>query len=352
MSNEKVHQRFSFSAADERRPAEVAVIAEVGVNHDGEVGIAERLIEAAAQAGADAVKFQYFHPERLLSDQAELAGYQRGKAASQRELLEKLALPLDTLAGLVEAVHACGLWAVVTPFSLDDPGELAALGLDAVKSASPDAVNTPLLHACSALGLPMLISTGTCGLDELDPAATLLGGHQQGGALLHCVSSYPTPMDQAQLGGIAALSDRFNLPVGYSDHTPALHTGGLAVAAGAVVIEKHLTHDRAAKGPDHAASLDPEGFTGYVRNVREAQAALGTRSKTISDIERDVRRVSRQSVCVVRDLSAGHVLTREDLTVKRPGTGVAAKELASIVGRRLSQDVMSNTMLHHEHLAL
>jgi N-acetylneuraminate synthase/N,N'-diacetyllegionaminate synthase len=336
-----------FSSADAGSPARVAVIAEIGVNHDGDVGVAQRLIGAAADAGADAVKFQYFHPDRLLSAQAELAGYQAGQANSQRELLTKLALPIDVLGGLVERARGCGLAAVVTPFSLEDPAELAGLGLSAIKTASPDAVNGPLLEACAVLGLPMLISTGTCGLEELGPAAELLRGHDAGGAFLHCVSSYPTPMEEAGLGGVAAMRAALGLEVGYSDHTRGLATGALAVAGGAVVIEKHLTHDRSAKGPDHAVSLDPGQLKQYVANVREAQSAMGRVVKQVSEVERDVRRVSRQSVCAVRDLPAGHVLVEGDLTVKRPGTGVPASELPALIGKRLLKPVAANHLLQN-----
>lgn len=335
----------AFRSADGERLARVCVIAEIGVNHDGDVAVARRLVDAAARVGADAVKFQYFQPDRLLSAQAELAGYQAGQAASQRALLSRLALSIDELSGLVSHAKALGIGAVVTPFSLTDPAELSELGLDAVKTASPDAVNTPLLMACAALGLPMLISTGTCSLSELEPAAGLLRGHDAGGAMLHCVSSYPTPMDAAQLGGVRAMGEALNLPIGYSDHTPGLQTGALAVMAGAVVIEKHLTHDRNAAGPDHAASLDPPQMKRYVANIRQAQAALGTVSKDVGDVERDVRRVSRQSVCVVRDLPAGHALTAADLTLKRPGTGLPPSMMSAMIGRRLSKSMQGNTLL-------
>ncbi|MFK7790141.1 MAG: N-acetylneuraminate synthase family protein [Phycisphaeraceae bacterium] len=336
---------LAFSAADNRQQARVSVVAEIGVNHDGDAALGRLLIDSAAAAGVDAVKFQYFHPDRLLSNQAELAGYQQGQAANQRELLGKLAMPIDVLAGLVSHAKVCGLAAVVTPFSLADPAELADLGLDAIKTASPDAVNGPLLEACAAMGLPMLISTGTCSLDELEPAAALLRGHDAGGAMLHCVSSYPTPMGRAQLGGILAMRGALGLPIGYSDHTRGLQTGALAVMAGAVVIEKHLTHDRTAKGPDHAASLDGEQMKQYVANIREAQSAMGLVLKDVSEVERDVRRVSRQSVCVVSDLPAGHVLTDRDLTVKRPGTGLPASTLASLVGKSLAKAVKANDLL-------
>ncbi|MGB0767362.1 MAG: N-acetylneuraminate synthase family protein [Phycisphaeraceae bacterium] len=333
---------------DKHQRLVVAVVAEIGVNHDGDAGVAKRLIDAAAAAGADAVKFQYFRPERLLSNQAVLAGYQAGQATSQRELLAGLALSLEAVGALCEHARDCGLSGVVTPFSLPDPAELKGLvgsGLSAVKTASPDAVNTPLLEAVAGMDLPMLISTGTCGLDELGLAAGVLRGHEAGGALLHCVSSYPTPMDAAQLGGIGAMGSALALPIGYSDHTTGVETGAWAVMAGAVVIEKHLTHDRAAAGPDHAASLDPEQMKRYVAHVRDAQAALGLRTKQVGAIERDVRRVSRQSICVVRDLPAGHVLTADDLTIKRPGTGIAASEYAAVIGLALGRAVRANDLL-------
>lgn len=322
------------------------MVAEIGVNHDGDPAQARRLIDFAAEAGADAVKFQYFRPDRLLSNQAELAGYQKGGAASQRELLARLTLSIETLGVLVEHAQGAGLSAVVTPFSPEDPGELAWLGLDAIKTASPDAVNVPLLDAVAALGLPMLVSTGTCSLDELGEVAGRLAGHVAGGCLLHCVSSYPTPIDQAGLFGIDALHGAFGISVGYSDHTPGEQTGALAVAAGAVLLEKHLTHDREASGPDHGASLDPAQFSRYVARVREACAMLGPRVKDVASIEADVRRVSRQSVCAVRDLGAGHVLTSADLTVKRPGTGVPAAELARTVGRVLLREVGAGDLLY------
>lgn len=339
-------------AADQ--PARAAVIAEIGVNHDGDASVAGRLIDAAAQAGADAVKFQYFRPERLLSKQAELAGYQAGSADSQHELLSKLTLSLEVLGELVAYARRRGLGAVVTPFSPDDPAELAGLvgrGLVALKTASPDAVNPVLLRSCAAVGLPLLISTGTCAMDELAFAGQLLLNHQPGGALLHCVSSYPTPMHAAQLGGIAGLREHFGVAVGYSDHTAGLHTGALALAAGAIVLEKHLTHDRLAQGPDHAASLDPAGFKAYVQQVREAEAAMGVKAKQVGELEQDVRRVSRQSVCAARDLQAGCVLSAEDLTVKRPGTGIAAADYDRVLGRELARAVAANTLLSWDDLA-
>lgn len=332
-----------FAPADATCAPRVMVIAEVGVNHDGDPSRADELLRAAADAGADAVKFQLFRPDRLLSAEALLAVYQDGQADDAHALLAALTLPSDAMQKLRATARQLGLRFIVTPFSLGDVGDLAALDVDAVKIASPDAVNTPLLTAAAERRKPLLVSTGTCELDELDAAAHI--AHATNGALLQCVSAYPTPDPAAALGGMNALRERFpRVAVGYSDHTASLDTGALAVAAGAVVLEKHLTHNRAAPGPDHAASLEPRGFAAYVAAVRRASAMLGPIRKICTPLERDVQHVSRQSLCAARDLPVGHVLTRDDLVIKRPGTGLPAAQLQAVLGQRLSRPVK------HDHL--
>jgi len=340
-----------FAEATGEAPPRVGVIAELGVNHDGEAAVAERLVEAAADAGADAVKVQLFDPDRLLSNQARLASYQQGAAEDPGALLSRLALGVEQLRPIAAHARQRGLGFLVTPFSLPDVDDLRALDADAVKIASPDAVNQPLLEACATLGKPLLISTGTCTLEELTPAAMLLRDHAPGGALLQCVSSYPTPRREAALGAIRVLRESFGLPIGYSDHTPELDTGALAVAAGAVVLEKHLTHDKAASGPDHAASITADELRHYIRGAREAAAMLGPASKRVLPIEADVAKVSRQSLCLTRDLPAGHALTRDDLTIKRPGTGLPAARISATLGRRLARDVHANDLLMPDDLA-
>ncbi len=338
-----------FHHADAQHGPRVAVVAEIGVNHDGDPVVAERLIGAAAEAGADAVKFQYFDPGRLLSDEAALAGYQEGRARDARDLLEPLRLDVKTLRRLREAAHAAGLAFVVTPFSPEDVADLKAVEPDALKIASPDAVNPLLLEAAGRTGRLVVVSTGTCALEELKLAADI--ARRSGGALLHCVSAYPTPMDDAALGGIAALRSAFELPTGYSDHTTGVQTGAWAVMAGACVLEKHLTHNAAADGPDHAASLPPEAFAEYVRQVRDAAASLGAVAKRALDVERDVRSVSRQSLAYRRDLPAGHVLTRDDLSTRRPGTGIPAAAVDAVVGRVLLCEASAAALVREDDLA-
>jgi len=330
----------------------VQVVAEIGVNHDGDVAQACDLVEKAADSGADSAKFQIFLGPDLLSNQAGLARYQRGADADLHAMLGRLELALDQLKQVRQRARQRGIGFIVTPFSLADVARVAELEVDQVKIASPDVVNTPLIEAAATLGQPMLISTGAATLEEIAPAADLLRRHAAGGALLHCVSSYPTPTDAAALAGIRVIGDRFKLPVGYSDHTQSLHTGALAVAAGAMVIEKHLTHDTAAPGPDHAVSFDPPRFTDYVRRIREAESMLGPATKAVSEHEREVRQLSRQSLCAARDLKAGHVLQREDLCIKRPGTGIPAAMLDATIGRRLARDVRGNDLLTNDDLAV
>ncbi len=336
--------------ADTARASWVGVIAEIGVNHDGQVDRGRMLIEVAKAAGADAVKLQLFDPDQLLSGQSMLASYQVGKACDAKALLRGLMLKPDEIRQLAERARLLGLKLIVTPFSPGNVAELADLGVDEVKIASPDAVNLPLLEAVAGLGKPMLISTGTCTLDELAPAADLLKRHQAGGCMLQCVSSYPTPAGDAALGGIKAINERFDVAVGYSDHTQEVTTGALAIAAGAVVLEKHLTYDREADGPDHAASADPDQFSEYVRQVRRTQAMLGPTAKQVLDVEADVRTVSRQSVAAARDLPAGHRLSEQDLTVMRPGTGIPASELKSLTGKFLTRPVKAGNLLCFDDL--
>ncbi|QQE10882.1 N-acetylneuraminate synthase family protein [Planctomycetota bacterium] len=340
-----------FKEADQANSSRTFVIAEIGVNHDGDMSKAIQLVKDAKTAGADAVKFQLFNPDRLLSNQAMLAGYQAGKAKGARELLAGLMLSVDEIGQILAVARDLGLKGVVTPFSLEDVVDLEKLDVDVVKIASPDAVNEPLLQAVKGLEKPLLISTGTCELDELEFAAELIRGHVAGGGLLQCVSSYPTPMEEAGLGGIGVMRDQFSLPIGYSDHTRDVNTGAMAVCAGAVIVEKHLTYDCRADGPDHAASMDGDAFCAYVKKIREAEVMMGARFKGIRDVERDVRLVSRQSVCAAKDLKMGDIIGAGDLTVRRPGDGVAAKDFEKVIGRKIKSNKELGDLIYGEDVA-
>ena len=242
-----------------------------------------------------------------------------------------------------------GIAFVVTPFSLGNFDLLNDLHVDAVKIASTDVVNLPLVKLTASLGRPMLVSTGASDLEELDLCVRLIQGRPA--CLLHCVSSYPAPIEDASLGALPAIASRYVLPVGYSDHTNEPMMGALAVAAGACVIEKHVTYDRRAAGPDHAASFDTALFAHYVELVRHASASFGRRAKEVRGVEAEVRRICRQSLCIARDLPAGHVLEARDLVIKRPGTGIPPVELDNVVGQRLARDVKADDLLDPTDLA-
>jgi len=322
------------------------IIAELGVNHDGSLGVAMQLVDHAKRAGADAIKLQWFEARKLLSKQAALATYQAD--AGERDpyaMLDRLQLDAKAMAKLVDHAHANDLHAIVTVFSVELVAEAAALPWDAYKLASPDVVNRPLIDAIRTIGKPMLLSTGAATPEEVECASEWMESHPF--VFMQCVSSYPTPEDAAALGGIVALAQQFpDAPgVGYSDHTAAIDTGALAVACGACVLEKHMTHDVKAAGPDHAASLSPDAFAKYVQAAHRAFRMVGPIDKTVLDIEREVRSLSRQSVTTTRDLPAGHTLTADDLTLKRPGTGLPAATISICVGCTLTRAVEADTQL-------
>lgn len=330
------------------------VIAELGVNHDGDVRRALDLVDAAAQAGADAVKTQYFTADLLMSRASALAKYQADAGERDpREMLRRLELDAEAMRRVVARARERGVAAIVTVFSLSLVEPASTMGWDAFKFASPDVIHRPLIDAIARLGKPLLLSTGAATLDEATRAHGWL--RENGGAsrcaFFQCVSSYPAPDERAALGGVGALRDALPCPIGYSDHTPGVDTGALAVCAGATTLEKHLTYDRSAKGPDHAASLDPDQFAEYVRLARRAHGMLGPREKRVLDCEADVRRVSRQSIVATRALRAGERLTRDALAVKRPGTGLPPFELDRIVGRTLARDVEADMPLTEGDLA-
>jgi N,N'-diacetyllegionaminate synthase len=331
----------------------VYVIAEAGVNHNGSAETALRLVDAARSAGADAVKFQAFKATRLASRHAEQAAYQKGSAAapSQVEMLTKLELQPADFARIKQHCDTIGIEFLATPFGLEDLRILLDLGVRAVKIASPDIINRPLLAAAAASRLPMLLSTGASEQAEIDAAYGLLARQLAVPlVLLHCVSSYPTTLEQANLRRIATLHGQYHCPAGYSDHTAETRTAQLAVAAGAHVLEKHFTLDRAQPGPDHAFSLSPVELAEYVRLARGAEVILGRGDLDLSEAEREVRKVSRCSVTAGRDIPAGARIVLTMLVTKRPGTGISPWRLDEVIGRVARVDIPADTPIVGEML--
>lgn len=322
------------------------VIAELGVNHDGSLDRALEMVEAAHAARADAIKLQFFRTDLLMSRAAKLATYQAAAGETDPvEMLRRLELGIGQMEAIVARAHALGMHAIVTVFSTELLDEAQKVAFDAYKTASPDLIHKPLLEALSRTSRPLIVSTGAANMDEVHRAISWLSPAHARLALLQCVSSYPTGVQNAALGGIRALQRAFPGPIGYSDHTTLMESGGLAVAAGAKILEKHLTYDNRAKGPDHAASLTGVNFAVYVRLARQAWQMLGPEHKRVLEIEQDVRRVSRQSITTTRALEIGHALLPGDLTVKRPGSGLEPEKLRAILGRKLARSLEADVPL-------
>lgn len=324
------------------------LIAEAGVNHNGSPELALRLVDAAADAGADAVKFQTFSAELLATADAPQAAYQRRHAAatSQVEMLRDLELPVDALRACRERARLRGLEFLSTPFDLPSVELLAEIGVPAFKVGSGDLTNLVLLRAVAAHGLPVLASTGMASLGEVEAAVADLRSHGDPPlVLLQCTSAYPAAPGDANLRAMATLRQRFRIPVGYSDHTPGTSVAVAAVALGAAVIEKHLTLDRSLPGPDHAASLEPDAFAALAAAAREAHAALGDGVKAPRPDEEDARRVSRRSLVVTRPVAAGEVLAEGDLGAMRPAGGISPLDLDRVVGRAAARELSPGTPL-------
>lgn len=334
--------------------APVFVIAEAGVNHDGDVNRAVALINAAVTAGADAVKFQTFDPSALVVANAPAARYQaeRAGAVDQRVMLEALTLDELELRLLAEHAARAGITFLSTPFDAHAADLLERLGVVAYKVGSGDLTNLPFLTSVAERGRPMIVSTGMASDAEVAAAVdAVTRGGCDALALLHCVSSYPTPADQANLRAMDALRAAYpDVVVGYSDHCEGLDVSLAAVARGAEILERHLTLDRSLTGPDHAMSLEPQELALLVQRVREVHSYLGDGVKAPQPSERDSMLVARRSVVAARNLRAGERLGISSLAAKRPAGGMAPAAMASLVGRRVRRDVPADAQIAQSDL--
>jgi len=335
----------------------VFVIAEAGVNHNGSVAMALQLADAARAAGADAVKFQTFRAEDVVTRSAATADYQRTNtgATSQFDMIK--ALELDEAGHAEVAAHCAriGIEFFSTPFSEPAVDLLVRLGVKRLKMPSGEITNKPLLQHAAATGLPMLMSSGMATLDEVQQSvqwvreARVAAGHSAPDAsnlhLLHCTSAYPAPAQALNLLAIQTMAQATGLPVGYSDHSQGLEAALAAVALGAALIEKHLTLDKGLPGPDHLASADPQEFAAMVRGIRLVEAMRGDGIKRPTAVEANTRDVARRSVVLAASRPRGHVLQAGDLVLRRPGTGIPPEHLSSLPGRRLVADLAADTTL-------
>ena len=324
-----------------RPPRACFIIAEAGVNHNGDVDLARRLVDVALSAGADAVKFQTFHTESLVTRSSGRAPYQKRSGISpQHEMLASLELSYSDFESLKYHCDECGIEFMSTPYDEEAVGFLKGLNVRRIKVASADIVNRPLLEAVVQSGLPVLQSTGMATLSEVERAVGLLSaGDIQDITLLHCVSSYPLDSSQVNMRWMGVLRQAFGLPVGYSDHTAGIEVPIMAASLGAVAIEKHFTLDRGMQGPDHAASLEPDELKRMVQAVRNVEVAFGDASFGLAQQEVENVVPMRRSLHAARPIRAGQVIRREDLAVLRPYVGLDPWLVDLVVGRRSRVDI-------------
>jgi N-acetylneuraminate synthase len=305
------------------------IIAEAGVNHNGSPDLARQLIDAAAQAGADAVKFQTFHAESVVTSTADKAEYQKQTTSSdesQYEMIKKLELSDDTFRELSVYAEKKGIIFLSTPFDEQSVDLLDEIGVPAFKIPSGEITNFPLLKKIAEKQKPIILSTGMATLGEVEEAVDYL---RKNGAqeliLLHCTTSYPAPMHSVNLRAMETLRCAFKVPVGYSDHTEGITTPIAAVAIGAQVIEKHFTLDRSLPGPDHLASLEPDELKAMVQAIRDVERAFGSGVKEPSEEEIAIKSVARKSIVANKGIQAGERVGEDALAIKRPGTGIEPK---------------------------
>jgi N,N'-diacetyllegionaminate synthase len=334
--------------------AQVFIIAEAGVNHNGSLDLALRLVDAARASGADAVKFQTFKADRLATRSAHKAAYQERTTAeseTQFEMLERLELDAAAHRRIIEHCKESGIQFLSSPFDIQSVDLLDSLDVSLYKVPSGEITNFPFLRRLAQKGRPIILSTGMSTLGEVEEAVEVL---REAGAkqltLLHCVTEYPAPYDEVNLRAMQTLKLAFGLPVGYSDHTPGIEISIAATALGAEVIEKHFTLDRALPGPDHAASLEPEELKEMVRAIRNVEAALGSGVKSPAPCELPNISVARKSIVAAKPLPAGHNLREEDLEIKRPGNGLASKFIPALVGRTLRVSVDEDAVIRWDDL--
>jgi N,N'-diacetyllegionaminate synthase len=335
----------------------VVIIAEAGVNHNGDAAMAKKLIEAAAAAGADYVKFQTFKAEALVTADAEKAGYQKSTTdpqESQLEMIKKLELSEDLHYELIEHSKKNGIGFLTTAF---DPGSLEfvrSLGLNYVKVPSGEITNKPFLKAVASFGVPVILSTGMADVREIRDAIDVLtasGVSKEHLTVLQCTTEYPAPADEINLMAMHTIAQTFGVKIGLSDHSEGIAAAVAAVALGATVIEKHFTLDRSLPGPDHKASLEPAQLKDMVAAIRFTERALGSGVKTAGKSEILNKAIARKSLHAAKAMAKGHIMNEVDFVCMRPGDGISPMRIDEFVGRTLSVDVRVNHKFSPEDFA-
>lgn len=327
----------------------IKIIAEAGVNHNGDLALAKKLVDCAAQAGADCVKFQTFCAEQVISSAAPKAEYQKGTTGSegsQLDMVKKLELSYDAFVILKEYCQSREIDFLSTPFDLSSIRFLDKLGLPFWKIPSGEVTNYPYLAEIGRTRRPVVMSTGMCTLEEIGEAMAVLRSHGTTDIrLLHCNTEYPTPFEDVNLRAMETLQRKFDVTVGYSDHTRGMEAAIAAAALGAAVIEKHFTLDRNMEGPDHKASLEPDELADMVARIRHVEQALGTGEKIPSPSEKKNMAGARKSIVAACPIKKGEVFSETNLTTKRPGTGISPMRWTQVLGTRAVRDFTEDELI-------
>lgn len=329
----------------------VFIIAEAGVNHNGSVALAKNLIDVAVEAGVDAVKFQTFKTENLVSKHAKKAEYQKqttDAAESQFEMIKKLELDTQTHKELMGYCQERGIMFLSTPFDHDSIELLHELGLEIFKIPSGEITNLPYLRHIGKLGKKVILSTGMSDMGEIEDALDILtaaGTSKEDITVLHANTEYPTPMEDVNLKAMVTIGRAFDVPYGYSDHTLGIEVDIAAVAMGAVCIEKHFTLDKTMEGPDHKASLEPHELIAMVQAIRNIEKALGSSVKKPSPSEAKNMHIARKSIVAKCAIAQGDVLSEANITVKRPGNGMSPMRWDEVIGTAALKDYQEDELI-------
>ena len=326
----------------------VYIIAEAGVNHNGSLELAFRMVDAAKRAGVDCIKFQTFKSEKLVSHNAQKADYQKSSTGdgSQIDMLKKLELSYDEFLELKTYCDKMDICFLSTPFDFESIEFLNSIDMPFWKIPSGEVTNLPYLVALARTKKPVVMSTGMCDMEEIEAAIKVLRDNgTKEIKLLHCNTEYPTPFEDVNLRAMQTMRDQFEVEVGYSDHTSGIEVPIAAVALGATVIEKHFTLDRNMEGPDHKASLEPDELAAMVASIRNIEKALGSVDKTPSSSEIKNKAVARKSIVAKSDIKAGEKFTEENIIVKRPGTGISPMKWYDILGNYAIRDFHEDELI-------
>jgi N,N'-diacetyllegionaminate synthase len=322
------------------------IIAEAGVNHNGDINLAKRLVDAAVQAGADIVKFQTFKADRLATTSAKKAEYQTettDKAESQHDMLRRLELTNEMHAEIIDYCNRCQIKFLSTGFDIDSVNYLESLGQNIIKIPSGEITNKPYLRHIGSRGKKVIMSSGMASMAEIGAAIDVLlqaGMSLNDLTVLHCTTQYPTPMEEVNLSAMQSIKEKFNVAVGYSDHTNGIEVAVAAVAMGAEIIEKHFTLDKNLPGPDHKASLDPAELCAMVSAIRNIDRAIGDGNKIMTVSESKNRSVIRKSIVALKVIKKGQVFSEKNITVKRPANGICPMQWDDVIGKRAKKDFL------------